>query len=429
MAKVQLSHARSLRGEIVPPGDKSISHRLVMLGALAEGESSFENFLAAEDCLSTVKAFEAMGIQAKLERKRHLRITGRGMSGLCKPKKELYLGNSGTTLRLLLGILAGQSFKARLTGDESLSRRPMRRVTGALRTMGAKIEGPDDANFPPLTIQGGPLKGIEYFNTLGSAQVKSAILLAGLFAEGETEVREVRFSRDHTERLLPLFGANFKKMDKRLVVRKTEKLTPQHLRIPGDFSSAAFFIVAAALVEGSDLMIRNVGLNPTRTKLIDALREMGAPVEVVRKTEEAEPAGDLRVRSSKLRGIRIKGEQVPELIDELPILMVAASFASGRTEIQGAGELRVKETDRIRSMTLGLSALGAKITELEDGCVIEGVQELRGGRLKSFGDHRTAMALAVAALRARDTVEIDDRECVKISYPNFFEDLKMVGSF
>lgn len=420
--------AHKLQGELSLPGDKSISHRAVMMAALAEGESRIENFLQAEDCLSTVKAFREMGISIDVTAGNTVTVKGKGMHGLAQPDKELYLGNSGTTTRLLLGILAGQPFIATLGGDESLSKRPMKRVTDPLREMGAKIQGPQDGNLLPLTIKGGELHGIELNNEVASAQVKSAILLAGLYADGETIVKEPRLSRDHTERMFALFGANFKKKGSVSMVRRTKRLNPQTLSIPCDISSAAFFIVAALLVPGSDVLVRNVILNPTRTGFLSVLEKMGAQFTYENVRQDWEPVGDIRVRYAPLRAVKITKKIIPSLIDELPILMVACSLASGKSEIRGAEELRVKETDRIHAMCTNLGRLGIKVKEKPDGCVIEGREGFLAGEVDSFTDHRIAMSMAVAALRAAGEVKILGSEAVAISYPRFFEDLDRLRS-
>lgn len=419
-----ISSSGKLRGVIKPPPDKSISHRALMLASLADGTSEVRNFLEAEDCLATMRAFSRMGINIERKAPGVVSVAGKGFKGLCPPEGELDLANSGTSMRLLLGILAGQPFMATLTGDESLSKRPMRRVTDPLRKMGAKIQGPEDGNFAPLTIKGGKLKGLQFSNEVASAQVKSAILFAGLFASGSTQVKELLPSRDHTERMLALFGANFKKEGNVSIVQKAERLAPQTLMVPGDISSAAFFIVAGCIVPDSDIVIRGVGLNPTRTGMLDVLKEMGADILVENLKEDWEPTGDLRVRSSKLRAVKIVKEKIPSLIDELPVLMVACALAEGKSEIHGAEELRVKESDRIHSMCRNFKGLGVEIEELPDGCIIQGRRDLEGGAAESFGDHRIAMSMAVAALRAKKEVEIRGSECVSISYPGFYSDLR-----
>lgn len=421
---VKLRGERTLRGDYEPPGDKSISHRAAMLGALAAGKSRFKNFLEGEDCLRTVQAFQAMGISVSAGSSGTLEVEGKGLRGLEAPASALDLGNSGTTMRLLLGILAGQRFEAVLTGDESLSSRPMKRVTLPLKQMGAQIKGRDNGNFAPLTIRGGKLKGIDLENTLASAQVKSAILLAGLFAEGQTRVFEKIPSRDHTERFLKAMGVPLRIEKGWISIEKTEGLKPLETRLPGDFSSAAFFITAAAMKLGSELRVKGVGLNPTRTGLIRILKRMGASLEEKIAEESLEPTGEVWVKGRRLQGVRIAPEEIPSVIDELPVLMVALSLAEGESLISGASELRVKETDRIHSMALGLTALGGRVRELPDGCVIEGVEAFKGAKVRSFGDHRSAMALAVASLVSKGEIEIEGVETIPTSYPGFFKDFE-----
>lgn len=416
-----------LEGTYTPPGDKSISHRAVMFGALAEGVSRFENFLQADDCLRTIQAFEAMGISVSLDsRSKVLEVQGKGLRGLKAPSLPLDLGNSGTSLRLLLGILAGQRFEAELKGDESLSSRPMGRVTRPLKQMGAQIRGRDNANFAPLKIRGGRLVGIDFENTLSSAQVKSALLFAGLYAEGKTRVLEKIPSRDHTERFLKAAGAPFRGEGGWLCVEKAARLKPLQAKLPGDFSSAAFFITGAALREGFEIQVENVGLNPTRTGLLGILKRMGAEIEEKIEAPEPEPVGEIRVKGKRLHGVRVAPAEIPSLIDELPILMVACALAEGETLISGASELRVKETDRIHSMAEGLNALGGRVKELPDGCILEGVKTFKGGRVKSYGDHRTAMALAVASLASEREVVIEGTGPTATSYPQFFLDFSIL---
>ncbi len=423
MSQITTYPASRIWGDYMPPSDKSISHRLAMLGALAGGKSEFRHFLEAEDCLGTVQAFEAMGV--RFERSKGvLTVHGAGLKGLAAPKGDLYLGNSGTTMRLLLGVLAGQEFEARLTGDPSLSKRPMKRVTEPLRKMGARISGPDDANFAPLTIRGGRLSGIHWTNEIPSAQVKSAVLLAGLFAEGETSVEELEPSRDHTERLLGEFGVPVKRSGQTVSVAKAKQLRPIQFEVPGDISSAAFLMAAALIVPGSDLTIRRVGLNPTRLGLVEVLRKMGADLSLELTGKGAEPVGNIRVKSSRLKGMTVNKRLIPFLIDELPILMIACALAEGTSVIQGAQELRFKETDRIHSLVKGLRAVGGRVEEREDGCVIQGVSQFQGGVVQSLGDHRTAMSFAIAGFRAKEQVEVQDTDCIRTSYPQFEADLK-----
>ncbi len=411
---------KKLLGSYSPPGDKSISHRAILFGSLAEGESHYENFLEAEDCLNTLFAMQQMGV--KIEHKKgtgKVEIIGRGLHSLAAPEKELWLGNSGTSTRLMLGILAGQRFEATLVGDPSLSTRPMRRVTEPLKQMGAQIKGKENANFTPLTIRGGKLRGIDFDNKLSSAQIKSAILFAGLFAESRTIVREDIPSRDHTERFLESTAAKFQKVEQNLIIEQTEMLLPLTAYVAGDISSAAFFIVGAAMTESSDIEVKNVGLNPTRTGVLEVLKRMGANIEIQITHTIPEPMGTIRIRGTKLHGTGVTHEEIPSLIDELPILMVAMALAEGESLISGAAELRVKETDRIQSMVKNLKAVGANIEELPDGSLIKGVPELHGAAVESFGDHRTAMSLAIASLKSKGPIVINNTECIPTSYPNF----------
>jgi len=419
--------APKLTGELLPPGDKSISHRAVMLSALAAGESRFTNFLAAEDCLHTIDAFQKMSVSVKCEQ-RQVRVKGAGLLGLQKPSSELYLGNSGTSMRLLLGILAAQNFESTLSGDPSLSVRPMKRVTDPLRKMGAQIFGREDANFAPLLIRGSQLKGIKHLNVPASAQVKSSILLAGLYAEGETVIDEPSSSRDHTERMFKIFGIPLQIKGAQISVRPVKEIRAVQMQIPGDISSAAFFIVAACILPDSNFVIRDVGLNPTRIGILEVLKEMGADLQWKITGKHEEPTGEISVKTSKLRGIKINGSIIPKIIDELPILMIACALADGESVITDARELRVKETDRIKSMVSGIQSIGGIAKELEDGCVIEGVKVLKGGKVSSFADHRTAMSFAIAGLRSERGVEVDDVECINTSYPGFFEDLSRAAS-
>ncbi len=414
-------------GTYTPPGDKSISHRAILFGALAEGESAYENFLEAEDCLHTLDAMRRMGAQIQHGKGTgKVRISGKGLQKLSAPGQELYLGNSGTSMRLLLGILAGQRFEAVLTGDPSLSARPMRRVTDPLKQMGAQIRGKENGNFAPLTIRGGKLRGIDFDNKLSSAQVKSALLFAGMYAEGRTIVREAIPSRDHTERFLEAAGARFQKISNHLIVEKTEMLLPIHTRIAGDISSAAFFIVGTAMIPGSDLTVQGVGLNPTRIGFLEVLKRMGARIETQIMQTVPEPVGTVRVWGAKLKGTGITREEIPSLIDELPVLMVAMALAEGESLISGAAELRVKETDRIQSMVRNLKAIGASMEELPDGSLVRGVEGFHGATVESFGDHRTAMSMGVASLAARGTITVTDTACIATSYPAFMEHFRIL---
>ncbi len=394
-----------------------------MLASLASGKSEFTNFLEADDCLRTMDAFRKMGVSIVKKGKKWY-VKGVGMKGLKAPKKELYLGNSGTSMRLLLGVLAHSSFRSKLSGDSSLSKRPMRRVTIPLRKMGAHIAGKSDGNYAPLEIKGGHLKGIKHINVPPSAQVKSAVLLAGLWAQNVTLIQEPTVSRDHTERMLEMMGAQIVRKPHIIQIRATKRLKPLCYQIPGDVSSAAFFITAAALLPGSELIVENIGLNPTRIGILEVLREMGADINWNVTTKTSEPAGVVTIRGSHLNAVTIEKGMIPRLIDELPILMIACALAKGKSYIRDAEELRVKETDRIFSVAKGLNAIGGKVEEKADGCVIQGVSHFRGGRIKSYGDHRTAMSFAIAGLLSSKPIVIEDIECVDTSYPRFFRDLK-----
>jgi 3-phosphoshikimate 1-carboxyvinyltransferase len=421
--------AAVLRGEIGVPGDKSISHRSIMLGSLAEGTTLVRGFLHGEDNHATLKAFRAMGVQIEELADGVLRMEGKGLDGLAEPADVIDCGNSGTTIRLMTGLLAGQAFFSVLTGDRYLRKRPMKRVVGPLAAMGARIWGRRGGELAPLAIQGGGLKATAYTSPIASAQVKSALLLAGLYAEGETTVREPHLSRDHSERMLSYFGADVRPFAGGVSLIGRPRLTGREVQVPGDISSAAFFMVAALITPGSELLIRNVGVNPTRSGIIDILRAMGGSLELLDEREvSGEPVADVLVRSSALKGIEIGGEVVPRAIDEFPVVSVAATFAEGTTVIRDAHELRVKETDRIAAMTAELSRLGGKVEAREDGMVIEGVKSLAGGEVTSHGDHRIAMSLAVAALRAAAPLTIDDTECTATSFPNFWELLGQVRS-
>jgi 3-phosphoshikimate 1-carboxyvinyltransferase len=407
-----------LRGELRVPGDKSISHRAVMLAALAEGTSAIHNLLLGEDVLHTCAAFRAMGVKIEPRESWH-EVYGAGLEGLQPPAGLLDCGNSGTSMRLLAGILAGQKFNTLLTGDKSLSSRPMGRVIEPLTLMGAKITA-TPKKTAPLSIEGQPLQAIRYELPVASAQVKSAILLAGLFASGRTEVIEKAPTRDHTERMLRGFGANLTVEGEVIALEGRPKLQAGVIEVPGDLSSAAFFLVAALIVPGSELVVRGVGVNPTRTGILDILQAMGA--DLCRENERelcGEPVADLRARASALRGVSVDGALIPRAIDEFPILCVAGAYARGRTEIRGAAELRVKESDRIATMALELSRMGAKVSEQADGLVIEGGGGLEGAAVDSHGDHRVAMALAVGGLLARGRTRVKDTACIATSFPDF----------
>ncbi|MBQ3425847.1 MAG: 3-phosphoshikimate 1-carboxyvinyltransferase [Clostridia bacterium] len=416
---MQIKRISRVRGEITVPGDKSISHRAVMLGALADGDTHISGFLGGADCISTIECFREMGIDIEKNGDR-VTVRGKGLHGLSKPVKTLYTGNSGTTTRLLCGILAAQPFDTDITGDASICKRPMGRVTKPLALMGADIEG----EYCPLHIHGRRLHGIEYNMTVASAQVKTALILAGLYAEGETVIHETEKSRDHTELMLRAMGAYVRTDGLTVRVGKTESLCAQDITVPGDISSAAFFMVLAAIMPGAEITIRNVGINPTRTGIIDVLRSMGADIKLKnRRSSGGEPAADILVCASRLKGTEIGGAMIPRLIDELPVIAVAALFADGKTVIRDAAELKVKESDRIAAITAELKKCGADITATEDGMIIRGGIPLHGASFVTRGDHRMAMSLAVLAQMADGKSEIDDAECVSVSYPSFFDSL------
>ena len=410
-----------LRGEIELPGDKSVSHRAIFIGSISKGKTRGKNFLQAADCLRTVSAFRAMGIDIEI-RDKTVTVKGAGLDGLKKPEKELYLGNAGTTMRILPGILAGQNFTATLTGDASLSKRPMDRIIAPLQKMGVDVRSKNSNGCPPLTIKGGRVKPIEYSTKVASAQVKSCILFAGLHADGVTSLTEPFMSRDHTERMLEFAGAAISRKNFTVSVKGKCSLQGKEFVIPGDPSSAAFFIAGAALLEGSDVTLRGIGLNPTRTGFLTALQKMGADITIRNKKKAVEPYGDIRVKFKPLTAVVIKKEDVPLLIDEVPILAVLASQAKGTTVIKGLGELRVKETDRILSMTKNLKLMGADINAEGDALIINGRRKrFQRATLDSYEDHRTAMSMAVASLFADGDCTIKDTDCVSTSFPEFFE--------
>jgi len=423
----QIAPATRLTGDLSVPGDKSISHRSIMLGSLAEGQTLVRGFLHGEDNHATLNAFRAMGVSIDEEADGVLRINGCGLHGLQEPNDVLDCGNSGTTMRLMTGLLSGQNFFSVLTGDQYLRRRPMKRVTLPLAEMGARISGRDGGERAPLGIQGGRLRGIEYHSPIASAQVKSSLLLAGLYAQGATTVHEPHLSRDHSERMLGYFGAQLQSFTGGVTVQPEPRLVGREVSVPGDISSAAFYLVAALITPGSELLIRNVGLNPTRSGVVDILQAMGGSIELVDSREvSGEPVADLLVRHSCLQGIEIGGDLVPRAIDEFPVISVAAALAEGTTVIRDARELRVKETDRIAAMVSELGKLGADLEAREDGMVIRGREQLCGGRVDSHGDHRIAMSMAIAALRADNEVQIDNTACTATSFPNFWDLLDQV---
>lgn len=421
MNSITISQTAALRGEITVPGDKSISHRSIMLGAIANGITSVRGFLRGEDNLATMGAFRAMGVRID-DDGQTIAIHGKGLHGLSEPSDVIDCGNSGTTIRLLTGLLAGQTFFSVLTGDQYLRKRPMKRVIEPLSRMGARIFGRERGGLAPLAISGGALNAIGYDSPVSSAQVKSAIMLAGLFADGETSVREPSLSRDHSERMFRLFGAKLETFNNGVTVKGGVELQGGEISVPGDISSAAFFIVAALITPGSELLIRNVGVNPTRTGVIDILSAMGGKIELLNQREvSGEPVADLLVTCSCLKGVAISGDVVPRAIDEFPAICVAAACAEGTTSIRDARELRVKETDRINAMATNLRLLGVRVDECDDGMDISGVERLGGAdHLDSFGDHRIAMSLSVAGLVSPGGITVNDIDCVATSFPTFF---------
>lgn len=411
-----------LRGELTPPGDKSISHRAIIFGSIAEGLTTVTRFLPADDTLSSAEAMMMLGVPIKIERDT-VKIRGKGTYGLTEPEDTINAGNSGTTARFLSGLLSAQNFFSSITGDKYLRARPMDRVVTPLLLMGAQIWGRDNGKRLPLAILGTKLKGINYTLPVASAQVKSAILLAGLYAEGETVIVEHEPTRDHTERMLSYLGVAIEKNGSRIKVRGPQKLeSGRELSIPADISSASFFIVAALINPSSEILIKNVGLNPTRTGVLEILTRMGGDIKILNKREESgEDIGDILAKSSRLKAVEVAGKAIPKTIDELPIIAVAACYAEGETVIKDAKELRVKETDRIKAMSTELRKFGAEIDELDDGMIIRGRETLNETKCSSWGDHRIAMALAVAATRAKGRTEIMDAECVSVSFPKFFK--------
>ncbi len=437
MTSLTITPGRPLRGTITVPGDKSLTHRAIILTALAEGTSTISDYCRGEDCLNTMKALQSLGIPIT-HTPDEMTVCGKGFWGLTEPNSPIDCGNSGTGIRLLTGLLAGQDFFSVLTGDESIRRRPMGRVVKPLRQMGAVIGGRKGGELAPLAITGSGLQAIDYTSSVASAQIKSSLLLAGLYAQGKTRYKEPSLSRDHTERMFQFLGIPLTREHGTLVLqgRPAVGWHGVHIAIPGDFSAAAFFMVGATIVPGSDVTLRQVGINPTRTGLMDVMRKMGADIEVLNQREEAgEPVGDLRVRSASLKGVTIGAELIPKAIDEFPVLCVAAAVADGDTVISGAEELRVKESDRIATMSGELRAMGALVEERTDGMVIRGLgQGGENGRLKasssaqSHGDHRVAMSLAIGGLTAEQSMTIADTGCVDTSFPNFKEALAQLVS-
>lgn len=410
-------------GQIKVPGDKSISHRAVMLGSLANGVTEISGFLKGADCLSTIDCFRKMGIDIDINGE-NVTVHGNGLRGLKKPDEMLYTGNSGTTTRLLCGILAGQNFDTSITGDASIQKRPMGRVVKPLSMMGAKIEN----EYCPLYITGTKLHGIDYKMPVASAQVKTAIILAGLYADGETVIHEIEKSRDHTELMLSAMGADLTVDNLDITVKPTNDLTAVNVDVPGDISSAAFFLVLGAIMPNSQITVINVGINPTRTGIIDVLKDMGADITLENvHTSAGETVADITVRSSSLKGTTVGGDIIPRLIDELPIIAVAAVFADGQTVIKDAQELKVKETNRIRAVVDEFNKCGIDITETDDGMIINGGKSIHGADFKTYGDHRMAMSLTVLAQLADGESTLDDSDCACVSYPTFFDDFYKLG--
>ena len=416
-----------LRGELEIPGDKSISHRAIMFGSLAEGTTEITHFLQGADCLSTISCFQKLGIDIE-NRTDKILIYGKGLHGLSAPTEILDCGNSGTTTRLISGILSGQQFTSTLTGDSSIQKRPMKRIMDPLCQMGADITSVRGNNCAPLTIKGSKLKGIHYRSPIASAQVKSAILLAGLYADGETKVTEPYISRNHSEIMLSHFGANVRTENTTAIVLPEPILKGQKIAVPGDISSAAYFIAAGLLIPGSEILLKNVGINPTRDGILRVAKEMGGNIELLNvNTDNGEPTANLLIKFSALKGITIGGEIIPTLIDEIPIIAIMAAFARGTTVIKDAAELKVKESDRIQVMVDNLKAMGADIESTDDGMIIHGGKDLHGAIIDSHKDHRIAMSFAIASLLADGHMTILDKDCVNISFPSFYSDLNRLS--
>jgi len=417
-----ITHTGPLKGEITIPGDKSISHRSVMFGSLAKGITRISGFLTGADCLSTIDVFRKMGVMIEQEGT-DVKVHGLGLHSLKAPTQVLDCGNSGTTMRLMSGILSGQSFASTLTGDASIQKRPMKRVITPLSMMGASITG-REGNFAPLDISPAQLKGIHYDSPVASAQVKSAVLLAGLYADGETTVTEPVLSRNHTELMLKVFGADISSdaKNKTASIKPAKELYAADINVPGDISSAAYFMVAALIIPGSEILIKNVGINETRAGIIKVLTDMGGDITLLNEDRTGEPVADVLVRASDLKGTVIGGELIPTLIDEIPVLAVAAAFAKGETVIKDAAELKVKESDRIKTVTENLKAMGGDVTPTEDGMIIKGTGTLSGAEIHTYADHRIAMSFAVAGMASGGVTTLDDSDCAIISYPGFYDE-------
>lgn len=414
-----------LKGSFELIGDKSISHRAVMFSSISKGHNKISNFLMGEDCLSTISCFRKMGVDIQIYGK-DVYVKGNGLYGLQRPKEILDVGNSGTTIRLMMGILAGNKFDATLIGDNSIAKRPMKRVTDPLRLMGCNIEGKDDANYTPIKIYGGDLKAIDYHMPVASAQVKSALILASLYANDTSFIYEKVKSRNHTEIMLKSFGADINVENLKISVNPVNELFSQDIYVPGDISSAAFIIVSALITKGSEVIIKNVGLNETRTGIIDVVKNMNGNIEIINeRLVGGELVGDLLVRYTKdLCATTIDKDIIPRLIDEIPVIAVLATQAEGTTIIKDAQELKVKESNRIKSMVENLKILGADIEELEDGMIIKGKSKLNGGKIKTFKDHRIAMAFSTLNLISDEKIKLDDEDCINVSFPGYFDLIK-----
>ena len=414
-----------LKGSFELIGDKSISHRAVMFSSISKGHNKISNFLIGEDCLSTISCFRKMGVDIQIDGK-DVYVKGNGLYGLQRPKEILDVGNSGTTIRLMMGILAGNKFDATLIGDNSIAKRPMKRVTDPLRLMGCNIEGKDDANYTPIKIYGGDLKAIDYHMPVASAQVKSALILASLYANDTSFIYEKVKSRNHTEIMLKSFGADINVENLKISVNPVNELFSQDIYVPGDISSAAFIIVSALITKGSEVIIKNVGLNETRTGIIDVVKNMNGNIEIINeRLVGGELVGDLLVRYTKdLCATTIDKDIIPRLIDEIPVIAVLATQAEGTTIIKDAQELKVKESNRIKSMVENLKILGAGIEELEDGMIIKGKSKLNGGKIKTFKDHRIAMAFSTLNLISDEKIKLDDEDCINVSFPGYFDLIK-----
>lgn len=423
---MEIKKSTNLHGEITVPGDKSISHRAVMFGSLAKGTTRITHFLEGADCLSTISCFRKMGIDIE-NNNGEILVHGKGLRGLSSPTDILDVGNSGTTTRLISGILAGQNFVSELTGDDSIQSRPMKRIMTPLLSMGADITSIKGNNCVPLRIAGHPLKAIHYDSPVASAQVKSCVLLAGMYSDGVTSVTEPVLSRNHTEIMLNYFGAQVTSEGTTASIVPEPSLHAREITVPGDISSAAYFIAAGLLVPGSEILLKNVGINPTRDGLLRVCKDMGADITMLNVNMDGEPTADLLVRTSSLHGTTVGGEIIPTLIDEIPMIAVMAAFAEGTTIIKDAKELKVKESDRILVMAENLSRMGADITPTDDGMIIHGGKPLHGAVIDSYLDHRVAMSFAIAGLLCDGPLSIKSGDCVKISYPEFYEDLYRLG--